>query len=140
MNGNLKGGRIAMRVLVLEDQEYIRLLLVVLLRKLGFTVEAVAGRTEGFAAFQRVMPDVVVCDLAMPDGDGFSFIKRVRSLTDEAGGSVPAIALSTFSAPNVVDLALGAGFNRFLAKPVDIHRLASVIRELLGESRLMDLP
>ena len=83
------------------------------------------------AAFELRRPDIIISDLAMPDGDGFSLIARVRSMTAEAGGRVPAIALSAFSAPKIVDRALRSGFNRFLAKPISLDRLFTAVDELL---------
>src|SRR5262249_22943528 len=131
MNGESSTDRVVRHVLVLEDHEDTRMLLGVLLRNLGFTVDATPRVTEGFAAFQQKRPDIILCDLAMPDGDGFSFIARVRALSQEKGGRVPAIALSAFSGPKVVDRALRAGFNRHLAKPVGLDVLISTVQELL---------
>jgi CheY-like chemotaxis protein len=67
----------------------------------------------------------------MPDGDGFGFIAQVRALPEENGGKVPAIALSAFSGPKVVDRALRAGFNRHLAKPIGLDTLIGAVTELL---------
>jgi CheY-like chemotaxis protein len=76
-------------------------------------------------------PDVILCDLSMPDGDGFGFIAQVRALPEENGGKVPAIALSGFSGPKVVDRALRAGFDRHVAKPVGLNTLIGAVTELL---------
>jgi CheY-like chemotaxis protein len=107
------------------------MLLGILLRNLGFTVDTTARVAEGFAAFQQKRPDLILCDLSMPDGDGFGFIARIRALPEEAGRMVPAIALSAFSGPKVVDRALRAGFNSHLAKPVSLDTLIAALRELL---------
>ena len=131
MNGESSTERVARHVLVLEDHEDTRMLLGILLRNLGFTVDATARVADGFAAFRQKRPDVILCDLSMPDGDGFGFIAQVRALPEENGGKVPAIALSAFSGPKVVDRALRAGFNRHLAKPVGLDTLVSAVTELL---------
>jgi len=131
IDGKLKAERMQRQVLVLEDHEDTRELLRILLQNLGFAVVATSGGVEGFKAFQRAVPDVIVSDLAMPEGDGFVFIKRIRSMAADRGLKVPAIALSAFSGRTVVDLALMAGFDRFIAKPVDLEELARTIEELL---------
>jgi CheY-like chemotaxis protein len=133
MNGESSTERITRHVLVLEDHEDTRILLGILLRNLGFTVDATARVAEGLAAFQRRRPDLILCDLSMPDGDGFDFIARIRALPDETAGTVPAIALSAFSGPKVVDRALRAGFNRHLAKPVSLDTLISAVTQLLRQ-------
>jgi CheY-like chemotaxis protein len=131
MNGESSRERVPRHVLVLEDHEDTRLLLSILFRNLGFTVDATSRVADGFAAFQQKRPDVILCDLSMPDGDGFGFIARVRALPEENGGKVPAIALSAFSGPKVVDRALRAGFNRHLAKPVGLDTLIGAMTKLL---------
>jgi CheY-like chemotaxis protein len=131
MNGESSTERVERHVLVLEDHEDTRMLLGILLGNLGFTVDATAGVADGFAAFQQKRPDVILCDLSMPDGDGFGFISQVRALPEQNGGKVPAIALSAFSGPKVVDRALRAGFNRHLAKPVGLDTLIGAVTELL---------
>jgi CheY-like chemotaxis protein len=130
-DGKLSAERMQRRALVLEDNEDARELLRIFLQNLGFAVVATSGGLEGFKAFQRALPDVIIADLAMPEGDGFDFIARVRSMPADRGGKVPAIALSAFSGRTVVDLALRAGFDRFVAKPVDVDKLARTIEELL---------
>jgi CheY-like chemotaxis protein len=131
MNGESSTERVVRHVLVLEDHEDTRMLLGILLRNLGFTVDAAARVAEGFTAFQQKRPDIILCDLAMPDGDGFGFIARVRALSEEKGGRVPAIALSAFSGAKVVDRARRAGFNRYLVKPVSFDTLISAVHELV---------
>jgi CheY-like chemotaxis protein len=130
-DGKLNAEKTPRPVLVLEDHEDTRELLRILLQNLGFAVVTTSGGADGFKAFQRSRPDLIIADLAMPEGDGFVFIKRVRSMPADRGGKVAAIALSAFSASTVVDLALGTGFDRFIAKPVDLEVLACTIEELL---------
>jgi len=130
-DGKLNAERTPKPVLVLEDHEDTRELLTILLQNLGFAVVATSGGAEGFKAFQRTRPDLIIADLAMPEGDGFVFIKRVRSMPADRGGKVAAIAVSAFSGSTVVDLALRTGFDRFITKPVDLEELASTIEELL---------
>jgi CheY-like chemotaxis protein len=123
-----------LHVLIVEDHTDTRILLELLFRNSGFTVEGVDGVAEAVAAFQRRRPDLIICDLAMPDSDGFSFIQRVRGMREGARGKLPAIALSAFSDEETIHHSLRVGFNRYLRKPVSVDRLMDVVHEVLSEN------
>ncbi len=73
---------------------------------------------------------MLLSDLAMPHEDGYALIRRVRSLAPEAGGTIPAAALTASTGPEVVERARAAGFQLHVPKPVDPSRLAAVVAEL----------
>jgi CheY-like chemotaxis protein len=77
-------------------------------------------------------PDVLLSDIGMPGEDGISLIRRVRTLDPERGGRVPAAALTAYTQPTDRDRAMGAGFQAFLAKPVDPQELARAVARLAG--------
>jgi CheY-like chemotaxis protein len=64
------------------------------------------------------MPDVLVSDIGMPSQDGYQLIRLVRTLGAEAGGSVPAIALTAYGRDVDRERALEAGYQAHIAKPV----------------------
>ncbi len=68
------------RVLVIDDQEFTRDLVTAIFRRTGAEVHAESSVRAGLEQFARVSPDVVVCDLAMPDEDGFAFVRALRAL------------------------------------------------------------
>ena len=70
----------------------------------------------------------------MPEEDGLSLIRRIRSLPPEAGGLVPAVALTAYVGKAERDRALDAGFDSFLTKPIDPRVLVAEI------SKLLDVP
>ena len=70
----------------------------------------------------------------MPDQDGFDLIRQVREDRHDAG-DLPAVALTAFVQKDDA-LALSAGFQAHVPKPVDPHELISVIARLAGRSRL----
>jgi len=72
----------------------------------------------------------VVCDIAMPDQDGYELIAAVRSLGAERGGNVPAVALTAYARPEDRVRALAAGFQMHVAKPVDPDELINVLASL----------
>ena len=63
-------------------------------------------------------PDVLVADIGMPEEDGYSFLRRVRTLSAAEGGAIPAAALTAYAQPEDRDRALAAGFQEHLPKPV----------------------
>jgi CheY-like chemotaxis protein len=79
---------------------------------------------------ERFRPDVIVSDLAMPDEDGYSLIEMIRAR--ETGRSKPARVIALTALVRIEDRAraLSAGFNMFLAKPVQPNELISAIASL----------
>jgi CheY-like chemotaxis protein len=75
-------------------------------------------------------PDVIVSDIAMPEEDGYAFIRRVRSLPPEEGGRTPAVALTALARPKDRVCALAAGFQTHLPKPVDPSELVLAVANL----------
>ena len=78
-------------------------------------------------------PDVLVSDLGMPDQDGFDLIRQLRDDGHDAK-DLPAVALTAFVQKDNAHLALLAGFQVHLPKPVDPFDLTSVIARLAGRS------
>jgi CheY-like chemotaxis protein len=120
-----------LRVLIVDDEEDARDLLAAVLSGSGATVVVTSSAAEGFDALTRNRPDVLLSDIAMPDEDGYSLIRRIRALPPEQGGRVPAIALTAYARLEDRKKALAMGFNIHLAKPVDPRILVSVVRTLV---------
>ena len=68
-----------------------------------------------------------VADIGMPGEDGYELIKAVRSLPAEAGGQIPAVALTAYASLADRDQALAAGFTSHVLKPVEPKELAAAI-------------
>jgi len=75
---------------------------------------------------------VLVSDLAMPDEDGFSLIRKVRSRDTGRGGAVPAAALTAYARTEDRVRALAAGFQKHLPKPIDPSELIAAVASLAG--------
>ena len=90
-------------------------------------VTTAASAREAFELVERLQPDILLSDIAMPGEDGLSLIRRVRMLPFDRGGQVPAIALSAYAGAEDRRQALLAGFQRHIPKPVDpAHLLAAI--------------
>jgi signal transduction histidine kinase/ActR/RegA family two-component response regulator len=118
------------RVLVVDDEASARELVLTILRRCGAEVTLAASAEEALAALERLTPDAIVSDIAMPDRDGYSLIRAVRARPAERGGHVPAIALTAFAHPQARIDALTAGYQLYLTKPVEPVELALVVAHL----------
>jgi signal transduction histidine kinase len=121
----------SVRVLVVDDDERVRNALAFLLDRAG----AIVDRADSAAAARRKLgqtsPDVVICDIAMPDEDGYTFIRSLRA----SGNKVPAIALSAYASSGHADEAVSAGFDLHVAKPVDFESLGASLARVLDLRR-----
>ena len=77
-------------------------------------------------------PDVLLSDIAMPDEDGYSFIRKVRALPRTKGGDTPAAALTAYARDEDRKQALSAGFQMHIAKPISSSQLVAMIFTLAG--------
>ncbi len=118
------------RILLVDDEIDGRDVVATVLLAQGAEVEMASSAVEGFAMFRRFHPDVVVSDIGMPDEDGYSFIRRIRSLPAAQGGRIPSLALTAFATEEDRMRALDAGFTSHVGKPVDPGTLVSALARL----------
>ncbi len=115
------GGR---RVLVVDDNADAADTLADLLRMLGHDVEVAYDGTTAVEAARARPPDVVLCDLGLPDLDGFEVARRIRAA---APNRVRLLAVSGYAQPEDVARATEAGVDGHVAKPPDPDQLAALI-------------
>jgi two-component system CheB/CheR fusion protein len=98
----------------------------------GARVRVAASASEAITAIEDFRPEVLLCDIAMPGEDGYSsLIRKVRALGKaRGGGDIPAVALTALAGEENRRLALSAGFQIHLTKPVDMDRLTRAVAEL----------
>jgi CheY-like chemotaxis protein len=118
-------------VLVIDDDPRVREALALLLDRAGAVVDTADSAAGARARIAQDTPDALVCDIAMPIEDGYSFIRGVRA----AGADIAAIALSAHATEADIERALAAGFDRHLAKPIEIECLVANIGELVVAHR-----
>ena len=119
-------------VLLIEDVPLVRLSLVKFLERGGHAVTVCTGGDEAWSRMSGRRFDVIVTDLWMMDGDGPGFIRRLRS----SGDRTPIIAITggdpRSPQSTSIDLALSAGADRALLKPITKSTLLNAISESLG--------
>jgi signal transduction histidine kinase/CheY-like chemotaxis protein len=120
----------SLRVLLVDDHRETLQGLAAGLKASGAEVTPVSSVREALQALPEVRPHVVVSDLAMPGQDGFALIDHIRRLAPEAGGLVPAVAVSASASPADRVRALREGYQEHMAKPVELGRLVATIERL----------
>ena len=123
-------------ILVVDDEEDTRQLLTQSLTYYGATVITAVSAADGFQQLQDKNPDVMVSDIGMPDEDGYSFIRKVRTASSEETKDIPAIALTAFARARDRMRALSSGFQNHVAKPVEPDELVTVIASLTGRLQI----
>jgi signal transduction histidine kinase/DNA-binding response OmpR family regulator len=121
-----------LRVVIVDDEPDARDLLSRTLTRLGVEVLAVGSAAAAFEALGKFQPHVLVCDIAMPEEDGYSLIRRVRLLADEQRAKVPAIAVTAFAREEDRLRALSAGFQMYATKPIEPSEFVELVAVLGG--------
>ncbi len=123
-----------LRILVVDDELDAREMVRRILSDHGAAVKVAASAAEALQLFPLVRPHVFITDIGMPEEDGYSAIRKVRELSPNEGGAVPAIALTAFARAEDREHALTGGFQTHLAKPVEPSELVAAVANLAGRS------
>jgi PAS domain S-box-containing protein len=118
------------KILVVDDQADERDLFTTVLEASGANVRAVGAPLEGLGLVEQWKPDVLVSDIAMPEQNGYEFLRAVRALGPHRGGQVPAVAVTAHARVEDRDRAFSAGFQMYVPKPLEPKRLLEVVRAL----------
>ncbi|MEH2137423.1 chemotaxis protein CheB [Nostoc sp.] len=123
-------------ILAVDDQVDSRDLIRWMLEEFGAEVIVVTSAREAIAALTESPGkfDLLLADIGMPEEDGFSLIRKVRALAAEAGGQIPAAAITAYATEQERQRAIDAGFQVHLAKPLDLTQLILMIANLTGRA------
>jgi len=117
-------------VLIVDDDTDARELLFTILKQCGAEVAVAGSADEAIEMLGQLEPDAIISDVEMPGEDGYSFIRRVRSMDDADSKKIPAAALTAHARVEDRQRALFAGFQAHIAKPVEPSELVAVIASL----------
>ena len=120
-------------VLVVDDNEDTRTVLAIMLEGHGATVWTAASVAEARVALADRLPDVLITDLAMPIEDGFGLLDYCRHHTDPRLQALPILALTAYGGQQAADRVVAAGFDAYLAKPVEPIEVGRVVRDLAAK-------
>ena len=118
-------------VLLVEDFTDARETTAAALMAGGAEVVEAGSAHEAMGILDARTPDVILCDIGMPDEDGYALIQRIRSRSGKAG-QIPAAALTAWTEPEDRDRALASGFQMHLHKPVQPDALVEAVAHLAG--------
>jgi CheY-like chemotaxis protein len=123
-----------LRILIVDDEVDAREMVKRILSDRGAAVETAPSSGEALKLFPLVRPHVFITDIGMPGEDGYEAIRRVRELSLQEGGAVPAIALTAFARAEDRERAIASGFQTHLAKPVEPTELIATVANLAGRA------
>ncbi len=116
-------------ILVVDDFDDTRLLLRTWLERRGFRVVEAENGIQAITQAETESPDLIIMDMQMPQLDGLSATRRIRSL--ESMNSVPIVAVSAYGADQFREQALAAGCNEYVSTPFEPATLERVILALV---------
>ncbi|MEH2076148.1 MAG: response regulator [Nostoc sp.] len=120
-----------LRVLVVDDEADTRNFLSFMFEEYGAFATAVASVDEALAVLEQAKTDILISDIGMSEQDGYTLIRKLRSLEPEKGGCIPAIALTAYTREEDRLEALSAGFQQHLSKPIDPTKLIAMVANVL---------
>lgn len=132
-DGNLLNG---LRILVVDDEPDSRELVATILIRSGGEVRCSESAADALQAFKDWQPDLLVSDLAMPNEDGYSLLRKIRKLRSKRAKEIPAVALSAYASDEDRAISLSKGFQLHLPKPIEPEKLVTAIAEALGRDAM----
>jgi two-component system CheB/CheR fusion protein len=121
-----------LQILVVDDQVDVLAALKITLEVYGANVLTVTTARDAITALSESPSryDVLISDIGLPEEDGYFLIQQVRSLSAEAGGQIPAIALTGYTNEVERQQAIEAGFQMHMTKPFDFVQLGAIVADL----------
>ncbi len=119
-------------VLVIDDNPMNLELATEVLEAAGFDVLRSSRASDGIETARRLLPDIVLMDIGMPEMDGYEALRRLRA--DESTRHIPAVAVTAFAMGEDEQRALEAGFDGYIAKPIRTQALAGTVARLVERS------
>jgi putative two-component system response regulator len=119
-------------ILIVDDNDILRVALVDMLSLAGFKTATASNGRDALLKMEKVLPDLILSDITMPDLDGYAFFDAVRSRTEWL--SIPFIFLTARSGKKDMVNAKGLGAEDYLVKPIHRDELLVAIRSRLNRS------
>jgi CheY-like chemotaxis protein len=120
------------QLLLIDDNADALVILSMLLKLKGYIVTTAASGLEGLQVAQTLQPAVILCDISMPDMDGYETCRRIRQ--HSWGKSMILISLTGYGQAQDIQRSLEAGFDKHLVKPVDVTMLGQLLADLTASN------
>jgi CheY-like chemotaxis protein len=121
-----------LHVMVVDDNEDACAIMREALTHDGALVTVCGSADEAIHVLRYLRPHVLVADIAMPWLSGLDLIRTIRALPTDKGGAIPAVAVTAFGARFPRSVALSAGFQEYLPKPLDVWELSRLVATVGG--------
>jgi CheY-like chemotaxis protein len=132
---NLEG----MTILVVDDDNDSLELVTFILSDYKINVTRATSAAEALILLSESLPDLILCDIGMPEVDGYTLMREIRTLPAQKGGTVPAIAITAYGNQEVSELSTNADFQDYLIKPFDPLELLLKIKSASKKNNTMYL-
>ncbi|WP_100897835.1 PAS domain-containing protein [Nostoc flagelliforme] len=119
------------KVLLVDDERDTRELIAFILEQSGAVVTQTASAMEALRIMPEFQPNLLLSDIGMPEVDGYMLMRQIRAMSQEMGGTIPAIALTAYAAEADYQQAIAAGFGQHITKPVEPTKLLQAIANLI---------
>ncbi|MEH1865878.1 MAG: response regulator [Nostoc sp.] len=127
---NLNG----LQALLVDDDRDSREFIAFLLEQYGVQVTEAESAHEALNSLGKAKFDLLISDIGMPDMDGYTLIRQIRNQPSDQSGEIPAIALTAYAGEIDQQLALAAGFQQHISKPIEVEVLMQAIVTIVGYS------
>ena len=121
------------RILVIEDNPENLELMTYLLRAFGHETMASESGKSGMVTARSEHPDLIACDVQLPDMDGYDVVRQLKALAGMR--DVPIVAVTALAMPGDREKGLASGFDGYLCKPIDPERFVAQLEAFLPESK-----
>jgi two-component system, NtrC family, response regulator PilR len=122
------------RILIVDDEQSMREMLAILLKKEGLEVRSAGSRSEAAETLRSGPVDVVLTDVKLPDGDGLEILRQVKSASPETA----VVVMTAYGTSEMAVAARKLGAEAYILKPFDVDELRIVVRDALANRSLRE--
>jgi len=122
------------RILIVDDEQSMREMLAILLKKEGLDVRSAGSRSEAAETLRRGPVDLVLTDVKLPDGDGLEILRHVKSGSPETA----VVVMTAYGTSEMAVAARKLGAEAYILKPFDVDELRIVVRDALAHRTLRE--
>ena len=124
------------KILVIEDNRANLDLMTYLLEAFGYTPLAATNGEQGLEMVRRQLPDLVICDIQMPDLDGYQVAQQLKN--HPALRAIPLVAVTAYAMVGDRDKVLEVGFDGYIAKPINPETFVTEVEKFLHPKQRSD--
>ena len=119
-------------ILIVDDDPSIREIVGLVLQDAGYRIETATDGLKGLEQFYKVLPDLIILDVKMPEMDGWETLRRIREISN-----CPVIMLTAFGSTNDIIQGLEAGADDYLVKPFGVQELIARVGTVLRRAQVV---